>query len=1043
MDVLLDANQTFLYVLPGNGDGTFGSASTTNAGAQLQEVQAIDLNGDGKLDVVGVPVSPNNGQLLVYLGNGDGTFRGGTSYTMFAGNAVGQLVVGDFNGDGKVDIAAAGYTPNANGPVGVLLGHGDGTFGTVITSVGVNSPFGIGTADFNGDGKLDLLVAGTDFANFVGETYLLAGNGDGTFQAPTIVAPGTGPLSVEDFNGDGKPDVMVWADPFIEVFTGNGNGTFSQKATYLNSSLDAAFFVAIGDFNGDGKLDISDGITAIFGQGDGTFNDVTANLVNIREATQISTVASGDFNGDGKADLAVGSGPSIYILLGDGTGKYSVAHAYSVPTTPVLLQTADLNGDGKLDLLFGTNNTVTNNVDVMLGNGDGSFGSVASSPIGANVGAFKVADFNGDGIQDIAAFVNGQLGVLIGAGDGTFAAPVFYFAGADANSFGIGDFNGDGKADAVVCGSAGIGVLLGRGDGTLGSATFPDPPPPPPPPGPAGPPPTSACQLYAAADFNNDGVTDAVVFQFSERSTLLGNGDGTFTTVAAGTISSVASVADINGDGNLDLIADDGTTVVFGNGDGTFSGGTSFGVPWISPFIWNATNDGTAENVPVFAVNKFSGSGLPGIAMIVQSVPGGEISLPNPLTAPAPDFALSATLPALLAPGGQTTLTVTSKAIGAFNGSIALSCGGLPDGVACSFASGTIAGGSGTTTLTISAGSSTALGRYPFTLAGSSSTKSHDRAVAVTVATSAGATNASLLPALLNYSSSPVGSSGNGLSTTLTNAGGVPLQISSVSIAGANAADFSIAGNTCGTSVPAYASCVIGVGFAPTASGTRSAMLVVKDNATGGAQVASLSASAQDFTVAAGSSGNSATVAAGKAATYSISVGGSSGFSGNIALSCSGAPTGATCTVSPSTLAVSGSAAATATVSVMTTARSMMMPVANRDDRWTPSIYGSQRVVATCATMLVVWFLLWTVGGTRRRRTTWMPVAASVLLLAGIAMSGCGGGGSSSTGGTTPPPSGGSATGTPAGSYTITVTATAGSGANAVSHATKLTLVVQ
>ncbi|HEY2819939.1 MAG TPA: VCBS repeat-containing protein [Candidatus Acidoferrum sp.] len=220
VDVLLDANQTFLYVLPGNGDGTFGSASTTNAGAQLQEVQAIDLNGDGKLDVVGVPVSPNNGQLLVYLGNGDGTFRGGTSYTMFAGNAVGQLVVGDFNGDGKVDIAAAGYTPNANGPVGVLLGHGDGTFGTVITSVGVNSPFGIGTADFNGDGKLDLLVAGTDFANFVGETYLLAGNGDGTFQAPTIVAPGTGPLSVEDFNGDGKPDVMVWADPFIECVYG-------------------------------------------------------------------------------------------------------------------------------------------------------------------------------------------------------------------------------------------------------------------------------------------------------------------------------------------------------------------------------------------------------------------------------------------------------------------------------------------------------------------------------------------------------------------------------------------------------------------------------------------------------------------------------------------------------------------------------------------------------------------------------------------------------------------------------------------------------
>jgi FG-GAP-like repeat len=972
--------------------------------------------------------------------------------TFFAGNAVQELITGDFNGDGKIDIAAAGYTANASGPVGVLPGHGDGTFGTAIISAGVNSPFGIGAADFNGDGKLDLVISGTDFSNFTEQTYLLSGNGDGTFQAPVIVAPGDEALSVQDLNGDGKPDVIIWASPFIEVFLGNGNGTFTQKETYPNATIDGEFFVAVADFNGDGKLDITDGFTAIFGNGDGTFRDVPANFIGVPGNSSLSTVAAGDFNSDGKPDLAIGTGranPSVYVLLGDGTGKYSVGHVYSVPSGLFSIQTADLNGDGKLDLLFNAGNGIApGDIGVMLGNGDGTFEAEKNSSLGDN-GKLQLADFNGDGVPDIVTWVGGQIAILIGAGDGTFGPPTTYFGGAETNSMDTGDFNDDGKADLVTCGSAGIGVLLGRGDGTLQPAYFPDPPPPP-PSGPVASPPTSACSLLAAGDFNNDGVTDLIVNQFQTGSTLLGNGDGTFTTITNdNALSAGGVVADINGDGNLDLVGDDGLTVTFGNGDGTFSGGTNFKVPWISTRIWEdpSNEDAEFQGPAVFAVSQFRGSGLPGVAMIVQGSPGGEISLPNPLAAPAPDFALSTTFPALLAPGGQTTLTVGSKAIGAFNGDVALSCGGLPDGVTCSFATGTIASGSGHTTLTISAASSAALGRYPFTLTGTSGTKEHDRAISVTVATAAGATNASLLPALLNYSSHPVGSSGNALTTTLTNGGGVSLQISSVSIAGANGADFSISSNSCGTSVPAYASCVISVGFAPTASGTRSAMLIVKDNATGGAQVASLSAAGQDFTIAAGSGGNSATVAAGKAATYPITVGGSSGFSGNVVLTCSGAPTGAACTVSPSTVAVNGSTAATATVTVTTTARSAMIPpVVNRDDRRWPSIYGSPRVVASYAAALALSLLLLTVGGTlRRRRISWAPVAASVLLLAGMAMSGCGGGSSNSStsGGTTPPPSGGSATGTPAGSYTITVTATTGSGANAVSHTTTLTLVVQ
>jgi hypothetical protein len=140
----------------------------------------------------------------------------------------------------------------------------------------------------------------------------------------------------------------------------------------------------------------------------------------------------------------------------------------------------------------------------------------------------------------------------------------------------------------------------------------------------------------------------------------------------------------------------------------------------------------------------------------------------------------------------------------------------------------------------------------------------------------------------------------------------------------------------------------------------------------------------------------------------------------------------------PSTAAV--------TVTVTTTARSeVVTPAVRRDDRFTPSSQGAPSTLAEYAALLALAALSIAIFGLRqRRRILWAPVAAGVLLFAGLALSGCGGGGSStSTGGGTSPPSGGSATGTPAGNYTITVTATAGSGANAVTHTTQLTLVVQ
>jgi hypothetical protein len=1037
---------TNVAVFPGMGDGTFGPPITSNPGVSIGSIRVVDVNGDGKLDLVFVFISHNPGTVYVSLGLGDGTFGTVTPYTVFSNASADQIVTGDFNGDGKIDIAVAGSIDNAVGPVGVLFGNGDGTFATpAVTSAGVNAPNGLAAADFNGDGKLDLVLAGEQLSDHTQQTYFLAGKGDGTFQTPGIIAPGSGAVAVGDLNGDGKLDVVVSATPFFETLLGNGNGTFQQKAAYPTSNLGASS-VAIADFNGDGKLDISDGASVVYGKGDGTFQDVPGVIANVPAGLSqaLSTVATGDFNGDGKTDLAVGlSGvaPAVYILLGDGTGQHTIANVYTTSSSPANLQTADFNHDGKTDLIFNSlDSGTTVKVQTMLGHGDGSFAAPVATTLGPGVvGAplptIGLADFNGDGFADVATIQNGEVVLLIGAGDGTFAAPVSYFVGQAPLSIGLGDFNADGKADVATCGSSEVGMLLGKGDGTLQPVFFQNPGPSPG----AGP----ACPITITADFNNDGATDLM---FGVE-LWLSNGDGTFSPFGypVGQLVNPKVAADVNGDGKLDLLMSDGVTAFLSNGDGTFSALPSqvvnFTPLWINPLIWVNSNDQTSHTTTnaVFAVDDFNGSGLPGIAMIVQNGIGGEISLPNPLPAPAPGFFLSVPVPGMLPPGGQTTVIVTSKAISGFSKDVVLSCDGLPAGLTCSSTPTAIAGGVGSAMVTISASSSAVPGTYAITFTGTAGVVSKGEQRAITIASAQGATNAHLAPLGLNFGAHPVAAAATLLLTAnLTNAGTAVLQVSSVSITGTNAADFSISSNGCGNSVAAFTTCPITVAFFPTGAGARSASLVVKDNATGGVQTVALAGSGNDFTLTTTSA--STTVTAGNKALYSISVGGA-GFTGQVNFKCSGAPTDASCSVIPVFVTLDGSGPVTTTVTVITQARSAgVMPVTNRNDRWTPSIHGGPRLVAIYAIGFALSVGLSLIIGLRQRsRLAWTPIAAGIFLIAGLSI-GCGGGGS---GGTTPPPSGGTAMGTPAGTYTIIVTATTGSGTSAVSHATNLTLVVQ
>src|SRR2546426_1098685 len=242
--------------------------------------------------------------------------------------------------------------------------------------------------------------------------------------------------------------------------------------------------VALGDVNGDGKLDLlvananSNNLTGLLGSGDGTFTAAAGSPVAV--GLYPVAVALGDVNGDGKLDLLVANANSnnLTVLLGNGDGTFTAAAGspVAVGSSPSSVALGDMNGDGKLDLL--TANSGSNNVTVLLGNGDGTFTAAPGSPVSVGGGPYSVVlgDVNGDGKLDLL-LANGSsnnLTVLLGNGDGTFTAaaggPVFFLMKRRAP--GSGDFPGAGNFRSVTAnlGSNNATVLLGNGDGTFTAA---------------------------------------------------------------------------------------------------------------------------------------------------------------------------------------------------------------------------------------------------------------------------------------------------------------------------------------------------------------------------------------------------------------------------------------------------------------------------------------------------------------------------------------------------------------------------------------------
>ena len=1038
-------------------------------------IAAGDFNGDGKLDTA--TVSLNENTLSVFLGNGDGTFTGGFTYTFIGPNSPMSVITADVNGDGKLDLIVTCYNSlnvTGGGTVSVFLGNGDGTFSHNADYVVKNHPISVIAADFTGDGSLDLAAT----VNDAGTVAILINNGDGTFQAPVSYAASSGPysLAVGDFNGDGNSDLVVTnycitgQSPLvctgsyigtISILLGNGDGTFQTASSFSVGVAPDGIAAAALSSGGNTDLlvtDDSDGsLLVLLGKGDGTFQTPVTYPADAGSGDG-SFLTMGDFNGDGKLDV-IASGISLVEFLGNGDGTLQQAIDYYRSSSGYpYFQVAggDFNGDGRPDVAVGFDEIFL----VFLNAGGTTRQATTTTVQAVNNGCG-----NATVTANVASGGQAPTGTLTLQLDGQYYTPAQF-----------GSLNSSGNASASPSAlSVGLHtiVVVYSGDsltqGSTNSSSMSIQP--------------QASTTTLTSNPNPSLVGQSVTFTAevtvpsSSRSCLSGS------SVAFLVGTTVLGSSQVNSDGYADFI-----TSALGVGNHSMTAkylGSTYIAPSVSPVL-------------VQVVNSPSNVEFTPTSLSFPNTPVGQSSAPQPVT-----LTNAGTLPLTIASivasgdfsetnncgttvlGGQNctiNVTFTPTQGGARNGDITvndnassgqqmvpLTGTGLGAGVTLSPSSLTFSNqavgttsppqtlmltNSGNATLTIFSLGITGSGSNDFgqtNNCGRSLVAGATCQIMVTFTPlSEGSFNAairisdnlpgspqlvplsgstlpgpvvSLSPPSISFSNQYVGTSGLPQTVTLTNTGNATLTITAINTTAADFGELS----TCGNSVAVGASCSIGVFFDPTATGTRSGALTITDNAAGSPQTVPLTGAGQDFSLAPGSQ-TTATVSPGQSASYKVAVAPGGGFNQTVTLSCSGAPVQSTCSVSPSSITLTGTSTSTATVTVTTaaTVSGLTQPVGrssanNPFELWVlfPGTLG--------LTLLL---------GMVRYRREWRPqlfsrIAFFWVLSALFTISACGGGGNGSNGGTQ------------AGTYTLTVKGSFASGPTTLTHNTKLTLVVQ
>jgi len=642
VSVLLNTTTT------GSTTPTFSSITDFTAGTRPRSIQAEDINGDGKIDILVVNNSSNTFSVLLNTtttGAAVPSFSAKTDFTTFS--APNFIALGDLNGDGKPDVAV---TNGGDQKVSVFInttttGSAAPTFTAKTDFITGVIPRSVSIRDLNGDGKPDLAIP-----NYTPNTISILlntttiGSSTPTFTAKSDFGIGNFPICAVtgDLNGDGLPDLasVNSGGGTISVLlntttVGSLSPSFSAKTDFAVGSSPIA--ISIGDFNADGKPDLATSNrtantvsvllnTTTPGSSTPTFTTQTEFIVG---NSPYFTVVK-DFNGDGKPDLAaVNNGSStVSVLLNTTTlgvspASFSTKTDFTTGTQPGSVQIGDFNGDGKPDMAAANNSS--NSVSVLLnttlpGNSTPTFSAGTDFTTGTSPNSVAISDLNGDGKPDMAATNNFSNNVSVflntttpGASTPTFTAKTDFTSASNPSSVSFGDFNGDGKPDMAVTnyGSSTVSVLLNTTTPGASTPTF-----------------TAKTDFTAGnfpnsvslVDFNGDGKRDMAVVNGGSPSevsiflntTTPGASTPTFAPKYGITIgvfiSNSISVGDFNGDGKPDVAA----VVFITNSVSVFTNTTTPGAS--TPGFSFHTDFSTGTNPYSVLIRDLNGDGIPDLA---------------------------------------------------------------------------------------------------------------------------------------------------------------------------------------------------------------------------------------------------------------------------------------------------------------------------------------------------------------------------------------------------------------------------------------------